>query len=346
MTNFNKNKIWQTIIFLFLIIFFKVENLKSQVLGIGYQTVIKTEYQYSDYFKYSYPDPILYEYPDVLYTQPLPYISAFPEHRFLTRITQYLGFKTSLWFRYQRSHLDKNIHQNIYNARFNYEINDQYSVMATYQFMEFKDKREAGNNYSGHMFEVGGKFNFAGAVQIESSYGYYTSSYVTSDTEQGGAHSIMLKLRQALRSTTALQVKYNYFVINYSSLEEKEERFHSNTLTVWLSQYLPIETALHLSNRFYWNSSKTNSFSPSCEVIQYLNWKTILHLDYRYYHNKPQEEVFLQRIKGDTFSTHSWSVILEYSFTVNTKIWLKYRYYTSDQDVSMNTYLIALEQIF
>ncbi len=333
-------------IFLLLMLLFNVNDLRSQLLGSGYQTVIKTEYQYSNYFKYTYPDPVLYEYPDVPYFQPLPYIFAFPEHRFLTRITQYLGFKTSMGFRYQRSHLDKNINQHIYNARFNYEINDQYSVMATYQFMDLKNNTKAGSNYSGHMFEVGGKFNFAGAVHIEPSYGYYTSGYVTAGTKQGGAHSITLKLRQALRSTTALQVKYNYFYIDYSTLEKKEEKFYANTLTVWLSQYLPTETALHLSNRFYWNSTKAKSFSPAFEVIQYLNWKAILHLNYRYYHNKPQEEAFLQRISGDTFSTHSWSAILEYSFTVNTKIWLKYRYYMSDQDVSMNTYLIALEQIF
>lgn len=318
----------------------------GQIFGAGYQTVIKTEYQYSDYNKYTYPDPILFEYPDVPYFQPLPYISAFPEHRFLTKITQYFGFSTSLGFRYQRSSLDQYNRQGIYNFRLTHELSDQYSIMGTYQYMDLKSESQDGDSYSGHMFEIGGKFNFAGAVLVEPGYGFYTSGYVAAGTDQGGAHSLTLNLRQALTRTTALQAKYNYFYIDYSTLDLSKEIFFANTLTVWLSQYLPTETAIHLSNRFYWNSSETRSFSPSIEFIQYLNWKTIVHVDYRYYRNEPQEQDFLQRIKGDHFSTHSCSAILEYSFTVNTKIWLKYRYYTSDQNISMNTYLFAIEQVF
>ena len=78
-------------IFLFLLLLSVTKASYSQLLGTGFQTVIKTEYQYSDYIKYTYPDPILYEYPDVLYYQPSPYFSSFPEHRFLTKITQYFG---------------------------------------------------------------------------------------------------------------------------------------------------------------------------------------------------------------------------------------------------------------
>ena len=318
----------------------------GQIFGAGYQTIIKTEYQYSDYNKYTYPDPILFEYPDVPYFQPLPYISAFPEHRFLTKITQYFGFSTSLGIRYQRSHLDQNNQQGIYNFRLTHELSDQYSVISAYQYMDLKNNDATGSDYSGHMFEIGGKFNFAGAVYLEPSYGYFTSGYVTAGTDQGGAHSLTMKLRQALTRTTAIQAKYNYFYIDYSTTDLKQEKFFANTLTLWLSQYLPTETAVHLSNRFYWNSSETKSFSPSIEFIQYLDWKTIVHLDYRFYRNEPKEETFLQRISNDSFSTHSCSAILEYSFTVNTKIWLKYRYYTSDQNISMNTYLFAIEQVF
>ncbi|UCE07206.1 MAG: hypothetical protein JSW07_04005 [bacterium] len=341
---FKSNISWKVFLAICIISFFKIEFLYSQLLGSGYQTVIKTEYQYSDYFKYTYPDPILFEYPDQLYFQPLPFIVSFPEHRFLTRITQYFGFKTSLGLRYQWSQLDKNNRQRFYNFRLEHELNDQFSVMGTYQFMNLNSKSDT-LDYSGHTFEIGGKFNFAGAIHIEPSFGYYTSGYFSPNAKKGGGYTIMLNLRQALGTTTALQFKYYYLKVDFTTELDKHEKFDSNTVTIWLSQYLPTETALHLSGRFYWNTLKTYSFSPGFEVIQYVDWKTILHLSYRYYQNRPKSELFLQRIKGDTFATHAISAILEYSYSANTKIFLKYRFYTSDQSVQMNTYLIGLEQI-
>lgn len=325
--------------------FSEMDRLYSQLLGAGYQTVIKTEYQYSDYFKYTYPNPILFEYPDVPYSQPTPYIFSFPEHRFLTKITQYLGFDTNLGLRYQFSQLDKTNQQQIYYSRLTHELSDLYSIMGTYQFMEFKNSAESNKNYSGHMFEVGGKFNFAGAVYIEPSYGYYTSSYVSPDAKKGGAHSILLLVRQALSSTTALQAKYNYFYVDYTTRQDKRQLFYANTLTLWLSHYLRTRTAVHLSARFYWNYEKTESFSPEIDVIQYLSWNTILQFSYRYYYNEPKAEAFLERIAGDSFSNHAYSAILDYSFSANTKILLKYRFYISDQKIEMNTYMIGMEHI-
>jgi hypothetical protein len=303
------------------------------------------EYQYSDYLDFEYPHPVLFEYPDVAYTQPLPYISGFPEHRFLTRVTQYFGFNTSLGLRYQRSELDENTTQQIYFARLTRELSDQYSVMAAYQFMELDNGFNRNSNLSGHFFEIGGKFNFAGAVHVEPSYGYFSSSYVSPSAVDGGAHSFMLKLRQALGPTTALQVKHHFFRVDYTTDLDENEKFDSNTLTVWLSQYLPTETAIHASGRFYCNSKDTKSYSPKLEIVHYLNWKTILHLSYRYYKNTPETEEFLQRISGDSFKTHACAVMLEYSLSANTKAFLKYRYYSSDQNVRMNTYLVSLEQI-
>jgi hypothetical protein len=333
------------LLFFSLALFGFVNNLYSQLFGAGYQTVIKSEYQYSDYLKYTYPDPILYEYPDVPYSQPLPYIFSFPEHRFLTKITQYFGFDTNLGLRYQFSQLDKSNQQYIYYSRLTHELSDLYSIMGTYQFMELKNTGNSDKNYSGHMFEVGGKFNFAGAIHIEPSYGYYTSSYVSPEAKKGGAHSFQLLLRQAFSSTTALQVKYNYFYVDYTTKLNKRQLFCANTLTFWFSQYLPTETAIHLSTRLYWNYEKTKSFSPSIDVIQYLNWKTVLQFSYRFYYNKPKSEAFLERIAGDSFSNHAYSAILDYSFSANTKILLKYRFYSSDQNIKMSTYVIGLEQI-
>jgi len=338
-----KNKICFSVLFVTLL--GKADPLYSQLLGSGYQTVIKTEYQYSDYFHYTYPDPILFEYPDQLYFQPAPFLASFPEHRFLTRVTQYFGFNTSLGLRYQWSQLDKNNRQSFYNFRLDHELNDQFSVMGSYQFMSLDNKNEDELDYSGHILEIGGKYNFAGAVHVEPSLSYYTSGYFAPNAKSGGGYTAMLNLRQALGRATALQIKYYYLKVDFTTELDKNEKFDANTLTIWLSQYLPMETAIHLSGRFYWNTQQTQSFSPSLEVIHYLSWQTILHVSYRYYKNRPQTEAFLQRIKGETFSTHAISAILEYSFSANTKLQLKYRFYTSDQQVQMNTYLVGFEQI-
>jgi hypothetical protein len=327
------------------IFFFISKNLQAQLLGPGNQTVIKFEYQYSDYFDYTYPDPIYFEYPDKVYSQPQPYISSFPEHRFLTRISQYFGFFTNLGLRYQRGILDNKTQQNIYNAKLTHELSDLYSVTGAYQYMELNSQQNDTLSYAGHMLELGGKFNFAGAIYIEPSYAYYTSSYFSPEAVSGGGHFINLKLRQALSPAMAIQVKYNYLLVDFTSTTGEQDYYHANTFTVWVSQWLPTQTAIHMLGRYYWNSYKTVSISPGLEVVQYLKWNTILHLSYRYYHNKPTVESFLERIRGNSFTTNAASAILDYRISANTKIGLKYRFYTSNQNIDMNTYLISLEQV-
>jgi hypothetical protein len=329
-------------ILIFLICF---SELYGQLLGPGYQTIIKLEYQYSDYIDYTFPDPVLYQYPDVAYRQPRPFILFFPEHRFLTRLTQYFGFKTSLAMRYQWSDLDENIRQKIYNTRLSYELNDEFSVMGGYQYMSLENYVSTLDSYSGHMVEIGGKFNFAGAIHLEPSYAYYTAGYFSPLAEGGGGHSFLFKYRQALTSSTAFQLKYNFLLIDFSTINENQE-FNSQTATIWLSQYLPTETAIHLSTRFYWNTVDTKSYAPALEITQYITWNIILHLGYRYYVNNPGTEDFLERIKGLTLTTIAFSGILDYSISVDTKIQLKYRYYVSNQDITMNTYLFSIEQAF
>ncbi len=329
----------------FLIFLFISTNLYAQLLGPGYQTVIKFEYQYSDYFNYSYPDPIHFEFPDNIYVQPRPYISSFPEHRFLTRISQYFGFYTNLGLRYQRGILDDKIQQNIYNAKLTHELSDLYSVRGAYQYMEINNRDGDSLNYAGHMLELGGKFNFAGAIHIEPSYAYYTSSYFSPEAATGGGHFITLKLRQALSPAMAVQLKYSYLVVDFTSINGEADYYHAHTFTFWLSQWLPTQTAIHMLGRYYRDSYKTVSFSPGLEVVQYVKWNIILHLSYRYYHNRPAIESFLERIRGNSFTTNAASAILDYRLSANTKVALKYRFYTSNQNIDMNTYLISLEQV-
>jgi hypothetical protein len=340
----NENYIFFTYTVFILILCFPL-IIFAQLLGPGYQTVVKFEYQYSDYFNYTYPDPIHFEYPDNVYIQPSPYISSFPEHRFLAKISQYFGFFTNLGLRYQRGILDENIQQNIYNAKLSHELSDLYSIAGAYQYMQLDSRESDTLSYSGHMAELSGKFNFAGAIYIEPSYAYYSSSYFSPEAVSGGGNFIGLKLRQALSPALAVQLKYNYLVVDFTSTSGQEDYYHANTITLWLSQWLPTQTAVHMLGRYYRDSYKTVSFSPGVEVVQYVKWNIILHLAYRYYHNKPAVMSFLERIRGDSFTTNAVSAILDYRFTANTKIALKYRFYTSNQNIDMNTYLISLEQV-
>jgi len=341
----NKKYFIYPVTFLFIFLAIPPKNY-AQLLGPGNQTVVKIEYQYSDYFNYTYPDPILYEYPDMIYLQPQPYISSFPEHRFLTKISQYFGFYTNLGLRYQKGILDDKIQQDTYNATLTHELSDLYSISGAYQYMNLNNQENDTLDYGGHMLELGGKFNFAGATYIEPSYAYYTSSYFSPDAASGGGHFITVRFRQALTQALAVQVKYDYLSVDFTTTRGEENYYHANTLTAWVSQWLPSQTAIHMLGRFYWDSYRTHSISPGFEVIQYVKWNIILHVSYRFYHNKPTLESSLQLLKGDSFTTNAASVILDYRFTANTTIGLKYRFYTSNQDIDMNTYLISLEQVF
>jgi hypothetical protein len=289
------------------------------------------EYQYTDYLKYNYPNPVLFEYPNQQYTQPLPYIADFPENRALVRVTQGLGINDEIQLKYQYSDLDVENYQELLNLRYQRNLSAAADGHVSTQLT-----RGAGG-FMGTMFETGGKIDWAGFVLLSGSYAYYSNK---TDTSSSDAHSFQLKLRQAITRSTALQVRHDYFF----AAGDKAD-FVSNTITFWLSQFLPTQTALHLEWREHWDSVDLHSSSPSFEIDQYLSWATILKVRGRYYYGKPSDPVALESLKGDSFESYSISGILSHYLFAETQVSLKYRYYWSDQDIEMNTYLIALEHI-
>ncbi len=302
-------------------------------LSIGNFTQVKLEYQYTDYNQYTYPNPILFEYPNQQYTQPLPYIADFPENRGLVRVTQSLSFNDELQLKYQYSDLDKyeDNWQDLFNIRYLHYLTGSADVHASTQFT-----RGAGG-FDGKMFEFGGRYDWAGFILFKASYSYYTNK---TDTSSNDAHSFQLMLRQSLTRSTAFQVRHDWFFAS-----GKKADFTSNTLTFWLSQYLPTRTAVHLEWREHWDTTGLNSHSPSLEIDQYLSWQTILTFRGRYYIGLPEDPVALESIEGDAFQSWSFSGILKHYIFAETQVMLKFRYYRSDQGVSMNTYLIGLEHI-
>ncbi|RJP73341.1 MAG: hypothetical protein C4524_14755 [Candidatus Zixiibacteriota bacterium] len=301
--------------------------------SIGNFTQVKLEYQYTDYFNYAYPSPILFEYPGHEYRQPLPYIADFPENRVLGRVSQGLGINDVLQVKYQYSQLDEATNQELFNAKYTRNVTDNTEAHVSGQVT-----RGTGG-FLGRMIEAGGKVDFAGFTLADVSYGYY---YNTVDSLPGSsdAHSLELKLRQSVSRSTALQVKYGYYFV-----DGDQGDFFSNTLTFWVSQYLPTKTAVHAEWRENWNGMQYRAWSPSLEVDQYLSWGTILTLRGRYYRGLPKDPVQLETITGDYFESWSLSGLLSHRLFAETTVMVKYRYYWSDEDIEMNTYLLALEHI-
>ncbi|MFH1862124.1 MAG: hypothetical protein ABH878_04855 [bacterium] len=306
----------------------------SGPLSIGNFTQVKLEYQYTDYLDYTYPNPILFEYPNQQYTQPLPYILDFPENRALARVTQGLSFNDELQLKYQYSDLAEDVFQDLFNVKYTRNLSASADVHVSGQLTR------GSGEFLGKMIELGGKVDWAGFFLVSGSYSYYTNKVDTAGGSSSDAHSFELKLRQSLTRSTAFQARHNYF---FASGEKAD--FVSNTLTFWLSQYLPTKTAIHLEWREHWDTAELHSSSPSIELDQYLSWATVLSLRGRYYYGKPGDPTALASLKGDHFESYSLSAVLSHLLFAETTVMLKYRYYWSDQDIKMNTYLIGLEHI-
>jgi hypothetical protein len=300
-------------------------------LSIGTFTQVKMEYQYTDYGKYTYPNPILFEYPEQQYIQPAPYVADFPENRALFRVTQGLGINDELVVKYQYSDLDEGNQQELFNLKYNRNLSSATEAHISTQLTT------GVADFLGKMFEGGAKIDWSGFFMLSASYAYYSNE---TDSSSNDAHSWQLKLRQALTKSTALQVRHDWFFAS-----GKKADFTSNTLIFWLSQWLPTRTAVHLEWREHWDTAGLVSHAPTIELDQYLSWATLLKVRGRYYYGKPSDPTALESIKGDSFNSYSISAIVSHYLFAETNVSLKYRYYWSDQDVQMNTYLIAIEHI-
>ncbi|MBC8204536.1 hypothetical protein ISS30_08430 [bacterium] len=311
---------------------------ESMAIGpnFDYYTKIKLEYQYSDYLSYEYPPFIPYEYPDQNFRQPLPFLADFPERRYLCKVTQAFGPDVETALKYQHSDLDDGRLQRLYNGRGQYDVNDNFSVNGS---LQYTISTSDTGDLKGYMVDGGCKYDFGGFTMIEPGISVYFNE--VSGANQN-SYSFNLKLRQALTNSTAFQLKHNYF-----TAESDKAEYHFNTLTCWLSQWLPTQTAAHLSMRYHWDSISSVSYAPGLEVIQYLDWATLLTVSYRHFEMTSDQEEFLERlITGDYFISDSFSVILTRTMWNDTVFMLKYRYYTGNQDTDVNTYLIGIEQVF
>ncbi len=320
--------------FAFLIIICSVPVFELNAQGLLFSTRIKTEYQYTDYFKYGYPDPVYFEYPETEYTQLKPYIAEFPEHRFLVRAVQRFDHRTALTLKYQHSGLDIESDQNIYAFNLGRNVTDNFSLNGGAQYTQQK------NQVNGMMYEAGFRYGFAGFTIIQPGFKYYKNDDLSEDQNKGSAYSADILVRQALSEVSAVQFKYIYFKSSGDITD-----FYSNTIVGWYSRYFETETAVHVSFRHHWNSEDIKTYAAELETVQYLNWASVIRFIYRYYTNKGTSQLNYV-YKDKRLKSHSASAVLEYLLLHDLTLSAKYRYYISNQDTKMNTYMLGLERLF
>ena len=335
----------------FILILFPI-SIPHFCLAIGpnfdYYSKIKFEYQYSDYVQYEWPEYIEYAFGSHPYSQPNPLLASFPEHRGLTRITQAFGHDLELQLMYHYSFNGKvydyddagnrsesESDEALYNARLEYKINDNFTANCSGQYTK------ASGDLKGWMGVLGFAYDFGGFFKIEPDLSLFWNKVAG---VKSNAQSYNLKLRQALTNTNATQIKYSHF--NTDPVGE-EEGLNYNTITWWISQWLPTETAVHLFIRYHTDNLEGESMGPGVEISHYIDWATILTLSYRNFRmtNDDPESAFRQQVEGD-FISNAFTAMVTRTMWNDTVIALKYRYYTCNQGVKMNTYMFSIEQVF
>lgn len=319
-------------------------SLSGGLLAQGYddsfemKNKVKLEYQYSDYFRYEYPEPILFYYGVSDYRQNQPYIANFPEHRSLVKFTRTIAEKSALSGKYQYSFLRKGIVSNLFDVKFTTSLTDDMIMFAGCQLID--DSRD----FSAWQPGIGLRLQMGPLTILQADAQYYMRG--SDAVALGGALNslnLRMKLRQVLTMSTAVMLEYLYYDADGDSLT-----FNSSTWSLWLSQFLPTQTALHLNLRYYGNSAGIWSLAPSLEIAQYLSWNTVLRLKYRYYANR-SDNVSLGEsdiIIPDNLQSNTVSLQVNHEFTSGLEIYGKYRYYMSNKDVKMNTYLTGLVYSF
>lgn len=327
-----------------LLLLFLIPFINSSLFAQGYddafelKSKLKVELQYADYEEYLYPEAILYKFGVRQYRQDQPFLANFPEKRGLIKFSQLLDPTTSISGRYQYSEIKDDARQHFFEIKFTRNLSSSVTGIANVQLIN--DTR----GYNAYQAGIGGSWNISPLTLIESDLQYYMRG---SDAVVVGGKmntvNFRFKIRQVLTLSTAAQFEYYFY-----NAKGDQIGFNSHTLSFWLSQFLPTETAIHLNLRYYDNTINISSLSPSIEVAQYIDWATVLHLKYRYYKNKSGNVSLGEEgvIIPDGLETNSWSAQINHEISSSLLGYIKYRYYTSNLDVKMHTYMLGFVYSF
>jgi hypothetical protein len=294
---------------------------------------IKLELQYADYGEYEYPEPIVFWYGKQEYTQNQPYLANFPEKRVLTKFTRMLGTKTAVSAKYQYSDIREDVKQNMGELKLTRSFGE--SIIGLMGIQMTRDSR----GFNMFLPGIGARWDISPLTILQGDIQYY---YRGDEAEALGGRmeslNLRLKIRQVMTVSTAMLFEYLFYDASGEDLH-----FTSHTGSVWVSQFLPTQTAVHFNFRYYFNSLEIESYAPSLEIAQYIDWATVLRLKYRYYWNESsnvslgEQEVIIP----DNLKSHAFSVQINREMTPDLDVYGKYRYYKSNLDIQMNTYLFG-----
>jgi hypothetical protein len=294
---------------------------------------LKVELQYADYWEYEYPEPIIFRFGVQDYTQNLPYLVNFPEKRGLVKFTRMIGSNTAVSIKYQFSDIRDDVDQHMGEFKITRSLANNLVGLIGGQLIN--DSR-GFNNYQ---YGAGLRWDISALTIIQGDVQVYHRG---EDAEPVGGRlqslNIRMKIRQVLTLSTALFFEYQLYDASGDQIQ-----FTSHAGSVWLSQFLPTQTAIHANIRLYYNSIGIQSMAPSLEIAQYVNWATVIRAKYRYYANE-SDNVSLgeQRvIIPDNLKSHTISLQLNREINPDLELYGKYRYYKSNLNIEMNTYLIG-----
>jgi hypothetical protein len=294
---------------------------------------LKVELQYADYSEYEYPEPVLFGYGISPYVQNEPYVVNFPEWRGLIKYTRLFGAKTAVSMKYQFSDIKAGITGHYFEGKVTRTLSSKATGLLSGAYLY--DSRGFG------AFQGGGglswEFSPITLAQVDAQY-YHRGSSAAALGGKMGSLNLRAKFRQVLTISTALMTEYSYYNASGDAIT-----FQSHNAAVWLSQFLPTQTAVHASLRLYTNTAGIRSFSPSLEIGQYLNWATVLLLKFRYYENKSDNVSFGEEgvLIPDGLISRTFSAQLNREMSATLLLYLKYRYYNSSLGVAMHTYMLG-----
>lgn len=294
---------------------------------------IKVELQYADYGEYEYPEPIVYRYGVQEYVQNYPYIVNFPEKRGLAKFTRILGNTAAAGVKYQFSELRDGVIQHLGEIKLTKNMGSKWIGLVSGQMIN--DTRK----YNAYQPGLGFQWQLSPLTIVQGDAQYYMRGR---DAEPVGgkmnAVNARIKIRQVITVSTAVLMEYVYY-----NADGEDLRFQSHNIAIWLSQFLPTQTAVHVNLRYYDNSMGIRSLAPSVELAQYLNWATVLRIKYRRYTNQSDNVSLGEKdvIVPDNLKSNTISVQLNREMSQDLDLYGMYRYYKSNLGVRMNTYLLG-----
>lgn len=311
----------------------------ASALGQGYddtfemRSKLKLELQYSDYSQYEYPEPILFGYGVSPYIQNEPYIVNFPEWRALVKYTRLFGSRTAVSLKYQFSDLKTGIAGHYIEGKVTRNLSEPVIGLLSGGYLYDSRGFGAFQGGAGLSWEI----SPITLIQADGQYYHRGPEAVPLGGEMGSLN-LRLKFRQVLTLSTAFFAEYSYYNANGDAIS-----FLSHNVSLWLSQFLPTQTAIHFNVRLYTNTAGIKSFCPSVEVRQYLNWATVLLLKFRYYENESDNVSLGEQgvIIPDGLISRTLSAQVNRDVSATLLMYVKYRYYKSNLGVAMHTYMLG-----